>query len=82
MSNISSSASLRNSKLCSNQISIGKGAILTDVEIKAKEIVVKAGAILTGCKIFSDGNVVIGENTTIRLLSYLYTQRLAKRFGG
>ena len=66
MSNISSSASLKNSKLCSSQISIEKGASLTDVEIKAKEIVVKAGAILTGCKIFSDGNIVIGENTTIK----------------
>jgi acetyltransferase-like isoleucine patch superfamily enzyme len=66
MSNISSSASLKNSKLCSSQISIEKGASLTDVEIEAKEIVVKAGAILTGCKIFSDGNIVIGENTTIK----------------
>jgi acetyltransferase-like isoleucine patch superfamily enzyme len=66
MNNISSSASLKNSKLCSSQISIEKGASLTDVEIKAKEIVVKAGAILTGCKIFSDGNIVIGENTTIK----------------
>jgi maltose O-acetyltransferase len=36
------------------------------VEIKAKEIIVKSGAILTGCKIFSDGNVVIGKNTTIK----------------
>src|SRR5918996_2939262 len=66
MSNISSSASLKNSKLCSSQISIEKGASLTDVEIKAKEIVVKAGATLTGCKIFSDGNIMIGENTTIK----------------
>src|ERR687895_2099511 len=66
MSNISSSARLKNSKLCSGLISIEKDATLTDVEIKAKEIVVKSGAILTGCKIFSDGNVMIGEKTTIK----------------
>ena len=66
MNDISPLARLDNSKLCSSQISIEKGARLTDVEIKAKEIVVKSGAILTGCKIFSDGNVVIGENTTIK----------------
>lgn len=50
----------------SSFITIEKDAALTDVEIKAKEIVVKSGAILTGCKIFSDGNVVIGEKTTIK----------------
>ena len=52
--------------MCSGLISIEKDATLTDVEIKAKEIVVKSGAILTGCKIFSDGNVMIGEKTTIK----------------
>lgn len=66
MNDISPLARLDNSKLCSSSISIEKGASLTNVEIKAKEIIVKSGAILTGCKIFSDGNVVIGENTTIK----------------
>lgn len=66
MSNISSSARLKNSKLCSSHTSIEKDATLTDVEIKAKEIVVKSGAILTGCKIISDGNVIIGNKTTIK----------------
>jgi acetyltransferase-like isoleucine patch superfamily enzyme len=66
MNDISPLARLDNSKLCSSSISIEKGASLTNVEIKAKEIIVKSGAILTGCKIFSDGNVMIGENTTIK----------------
>jgi acetyltransferase-like isoleucine patch superfamily enzyme len=66
MNDISPLARLDNSKLCSRSISIEKGASLTNVEIKAKEIIVKSGAILTGCKIFSDGNVVIGKNTTIK----------------
>jgi acetyltransferase-like isoleucine patch superfamily enzyme len=66
MNDISPLARLDNSKLCSSSISIEKGASLTNVEIKAKEIRVKSGAILTGCKIFSDGNVMIGENTTIK----------------
>jgi acetyltransferase-like isoleucine patch superfamily enzyme len=66
MNNISPLARLDNSKLCSSSVSIEKGASLTNVEIKAKEIIVKSGAILTGCKIFSDGNVVIGKNTTIK----------------
>lgn len=66
MNDISPLARLDNSKLCSSSISIEKGANLTNVEIKAKEIIVKSGAILTGCKIFSDGNVVIGKNTMIK----------------
>jgi maltose O-acetyltransferase len=66
MNDISPLARLDNSKLCSSSVSIEKGASLTNVEIKAKEIIVKSGAILTGCKIFSDGNVVIGKNTTIK----------------
>lgn len=66
MNDISPLARLDNSKLCSSSISIEKGASLTNVEIKAKEIIVKSGAILTGCKIFSDGNVVIGKNTMIK----------------
>lgn len=66
MNDISPLARLDNSKLYSSSVSIEKGASLTNVEIKAKEIIVKSGAILTGCKIFSDGNVVIGKNTTIK----------------
>jgi carbonic anhydrase/acetyltransferase-like protein (isoleucine patch superfamily) len=64
MSDISPLASLKNAKLISSHISIEKGVRLTDVEIKAKEITLKSGAILNGC--FSDGNIVIGENTTIK----------------
>ena len=63
MSKISPFASLENSKLYSSHVSIGKDARLTDVEIKAREITVKSGAVLTGCKIFSDGNIVIGQGT-------------------
>lgn len=66
MSKISPFASLENSKLNSSHVSIGKDARLTDVEIKAREITVKSGAVLTGCKIFSDGNIVIGQGTTIK----------------
>jgi acetyltransferase-like isoleucine patch superfamily enzyme len=66
MSRISPFASLENSKLHSSRVSIGKDARLTDVEIKAREITVKSRAILTGCKIFSDGDIVIGQGTTIK----------------
>jgi acetyltransferase-like isoleucine patch superfamily enzyme len=66
MSDISSSATLKNSKLFSPRVSVEEGVSLTDVEIRAKCISVKAGANLTGCKVFSDGNVVIGENTIIK----------------
>jgi acetyltransferase-like isoleucine patch superfamily enzyme len=66
MSKISPFASLENSKLYSSHVSIGKDARLTDVEIKAREITVKTGAVLTGCKIFSDGNIVIGQGTSIK----------------
>jgi len=66
MSKISPSARLENSKLYSSHVSIGKNARLTDVEIKARGIAIKSGAILTGCKIFSDGNIVIGHSTTIK----------------
>jgi acetyltransferase-like isoleucine patch superfamily enzyme len=66
MSKISPFATLENSKLYSSHVSIGKDARLTDVEIKAREITVKSGAVLTGCKIFSDGNIVIGQGTTIK----------------
>ena len=66
MSKISPFAKLGNSKLYSSHVSIGKDARLTDVEIKAREITIKSGAVLTGCKIFSDGNIVIGQGTTIK----------------
>jgi acetyltransferase-like isoleucine patch superfamily enzyme len=66
MRDISPLASLENSKLSSSYVSIEKGARLTNVEIKAREITVKSGSVLTGCKIFSDGNIVIGKNTTIK----------------
>jgi acetyltransferase-like isoleucine patch superfamily enzyme len=66
MRDISPLASLENSKLSSSHVSIEKGARLTNVEIKAREITVKSGSVLTGCKIFSDGNIVIGKNTTIK----------------
>lgn len=66
MSKISTSAHIENSKLYSSDVAIGKDARLTDVEIKARGITVKSGAILTGCKLFSDGNIVIGQGTTIK----------------
>ena len=66
MRDISPLATLEKSKLCSSHLSIEKGVRLTDVDIKAKEITIKSGAVLSGCKIFSDGNIVIGENTTIK----------------
>jgi acetyltransferase-like isoleucine patch superfamily enzyme len=66
MRDISPLASLENSKLSSSHVSIEKGVRLTDVEIKAREITIKSGSVLTGCKIFSDGNIVIGKNTTIK----------------
>jgi len=66
MGDISRLAILKNAKLSSSRISIEKGVRLSDVEIKAKEITVKSGAILNDCKIFSDGNIVIGKNTTIK----------------
>jgi acetyltransferase-like isoleucine patch superfamily enzyme len=66
MRDISPLASLENSKLSSSYVSIEKGVRLTNVEIKAREITIKSGSVLTGCKIFSDGNIVIGKNTTIK----------------
>jgi acetyltransferase-like isoleucine patch superfamily enzyme len=66
MSKISPSAHIENSKLYSSHVAIGKDARLTDVEIKARGITVKSGATLSGCKLFSDGNIVIGQGTTIK----------------
>jgi carbonic anhydrase/acetyltransferase-like protein (isoleucine patch superfamily) len=66
MSDISPLVSLKNAKLNSSRLFIEKGVRLTNVEIKAREITIKSGSVLTGCKIFSDGNIVIGENTTIK----------------
>ena len=66
MRDISPLASLEYSKLTSSHVSIEKGVRLTNVEIKAREITIKSGSVLTGCKIFSDGNIVIGKNTTIK----------------
>jgi acetyltransferase-like isoleucine patch superfamily enzyme len=47
-------------------VQVEAGARLAGVHIKARKIVVRANATLTDCKIFSDGDVVIGRGATIK----------------
>ena len=63
---IAKSAKLKNSKFESNDVRIESGARLQDVFIKAKKVIIKSNATLTNCKLFSDGVVTIGENTTVK----------------
>ena len=66
MKKIAKNALVKNSKLESKNIEINKNVKLTNVEIKAKKLLIKENSILTDCKIFSEGEVTIGENCEIK----------------
>ena len=63
---IARNALVKNSKFESNIITIEDGAKITDVYIKARKITIKSNAVLTGCKLFSNGDVIIGKDTTVK----------------
>ena len=63
---IAKNAIVKNSNFESEQITIGDGAKVTDVFIKAKKLIIKSNARLTGCKLFSDGIVMVGKETIIK----------------
>lgn len=63
---ISTLAQAKNCKIESADITVGDNARLTDVHIKAQKAIIKSGAVLNKCKVFSAGQVTIGENTTIK----------------
>jgi len=56
----------------SPESTIDKGAKLDNVTIQAKKVLIKKGAVLSDCKLFAlDGEVVIGEDVTIKERSIL-----------
>ena len=63
---ISRSAEVIDSNLQSKHIVIESGAKLRHVDITAKKILLRSNSILTGCKIFSDGVVDIGNDVIIK----------------
>ncbi|MFL6362102.1 MAG: acyltransferase [Nitrososphaeraceae archaeon] len=63
---ISRSAEVIDSNLQSKHIVIESGAKLRYVDITAKKILLRSNSILTGCKIFSDGVVDIGNDVIIK----------------
>ena len=63
---IAKTAKIKNSKIKASYIKIDHGVTLDGVEIKAKKIIIKKNANLNKCKIFSDGSLEIGENSTIK----------------
>ena len=63
---IEKSAIIKNSKIDAQSIKIGKNVELENVEIRAKKIVIGTESGLKGCKIFSDGEISIGEKCAIK----------------
>ncbi len=45
---------------------IGNGSLLHNVCVKANTLIVKSNATLTNCKLFSDGIITIGKDSTIK----------------
>ena len=64
--NISNLAEIKDSQIKSEAVDIGDRAKLTGVQIAAKKITIKSNAILTNCKLFSDGEITVGENSMIK----------------
>src|SRR5437867_1597957 len=64
---ISELAEIRDSKLkLDDDAIIEAGVKLTRVHIKAKKLIIKCNTVLTDCKLFSDGEVTIGKDSTIK----------------
>ena len=63
---IANNAIVKNSKINSPYITINSKAKLEGVIIKAKKLTIGTNSTLTDCKIFSDGEVIIGKNSTIK----------------
>jgi len=64
--NISKYAVIKNTSLESDDIYVEDGAQLNNVHIRATKITIKSHASLTECKLFSDHEIQVGENTVIK----------------
>jgi acetyltransferase-like isoleucine patch superfamily enzyme len=71
MTTISTLAETKNCTFESADITIGDNAKLTDAHIKAQRIIIKSGAVLDKCKIFSNGQITIGQNAIIKEYSVI-----------
>jgi len=63
---IAKNASVKNSKINASEIIIHNNAKLDGVIIKAKKVTIGAETTLTDCKLFSDGEISIGEKSEIK----------------
>ncbi|HEY7571817.1 MAG TPA: hypothetical protein VH796_10655 [Nitrososphaeraceae archaeon] len=63
---IADSADLIDSNIDANNVVISNGAKLNKVQIKARNVRIGAGSSLENCKLFSDGLLYVGKNTTIK----------------
>src|SRR5437588_5652216 len=64
--NISKQAEIKDSQIKTEAVDIEDRAKLIGVQIAAKKITIKSNAILTNCKLFSDGEITVGENSVIK----------------
>ena len=63
---IADSAELTDSNIDANNVVISEGAKLNKVHIKARNVRIGAVSSLENCKLFSDGSISVGVNTTIK----------------
>lgn len=64
---ISDLAEIKDSTLrVDDDLELEAGVKLTGVFIKAKKLIIKSNSVLTDCKLFSDGVIRIGNDTTIK----------------
>jgi|SRR5215467_2232801 len=63
---IAASAYLIDSTIDAKNVVISDGAKLNKVQIKARNVRIGAGSSLENCKLFSDGLICLGRNTTIK----------------
>ena len=63
---IANSAELVDSKIDAKNVVISAGTKINNVQIKARKVQIESNSSLTDCKLFSDGKITIGHNTTVK----------------
>lgn len=63
---IANSAELNNSNIEANNVVISAGAKINNVQIRARNVRIGSVSSLRDCKLFSDGTISVGHNTTVK----------------
>lgn len=63
---IANSAELTDSNIDANNVVISAGAKINNVQIRARNVRIGSVSSLRDCKLFSDGTISVGHNTTVK----------------